>query len=122
MTRLPVPLRAMRLSAKISSVAALGIVLLFLFGEGMHPERFTSRDWVLFAFFPFGVCSGMILAWRWEGLGAGIAVASLASFYLADSLLSHHLPRGYAFVTLTAPGLMFFICWLWARSLAEKTP
>jgi hypothetical protein len=122
MTRLPIPLRALRLSAKISSILAVGIVLLFLFGEGMRPARFEARDWVLFAFFPAGVCAGMCLAWRWEGLGGGITVASLVGFYAAHRLMSSHFPGGLAFVTLAAPGFMFFICWLWARSLARKTP
>ena len=122
MTNTVVSLRALRLSAKVSSILAVGIVLLFLFGEGLNPSHLAARDWVLFAFFPAGVCLGMCLAWRWEGLGGGISVASLAGFYAAHRLMSPHFPRGFAFLTLAATGLMFFICWLWARSLARKTP
>ncbi len=86
--------RALRWSARILSILSVGIFLLFAIGEGFNPFRFTAQEAILFLFFPFGVCLGMILAWRWEGLGGGITVASLAAFYLVHRLLSPGFPRG----------------------------
>src|ERR1035441_8486509 len=89
---------ALRCSARVLSILAVGVVLLFAFGEGLNLSHFTARDLVLLVFFPIGVGLGMALAWRWEGLGGGITIASLAAFYLADRLMSSSFPRGFAFV------------------------
>jgi len=105
---------ALRWTARVWSVLALGVVLLFAFGEGLHLAAFSARELVLFLFFPVGICLGMALAWRWEGLGGGITVASLAAFYLVERLTSHSFPRGYALLVLSAPGFLFLLCW-WMR-------
>jgi hypothetical protein len=116
----PVFLRILRWSARISSLLMIGTVLMFAMGEGMHLSRFTSRELILSAFFPLGVCLGMALAWRWEGLGGGITAASLAAFYLVDRLFSGGFPRGGALIVLAAPGFVFLLCWWWARSIRAR--
>jgi hypothetical protein len=115
MTNQLVLLSALRWSARVLSILAVGVVLLFAFGEGLNLSHFTARDLVLFVFFPIGVGLGMALAWRWEGLGGGITIASLAAFYLADRLMSLSFPRGFAFVAIASPGFLFLLCWLWTR-------
>jgi hypothetical protein len=94
MTKQLVLLSALRWAARVLSILAVGVVLLFAFGEGLNLSHFTVRDLVLFVFFPIGVGLGMALAWRWEGLGGGITIASLAAFYLADRLMSSSFPKG----------------------------
>lgn len=115
MTNQLVSLRVLRWSARGLSILAVGVVLLFAFGEGLNLSHFTARELVLFLFFPIGVCLGMALAWRWEGLGGSVTVASLVAFYLAERLTSSSFPRGFAFVALAVPGFLFLLCWLWAR-------
>jgi len=119
MTNQPVSLSVLRWTARVGSILAVGVVLLFAFGEGLHLSHFTGRELVLFSFFPFGVALGMALGWRWEGLGGTVTVASLAAFYLADRLTSSSFPRGFAFVVLSAPGFLFLLCWLWTRSTTK---
>jgi hypothetical protein len=119
-TNTRVSLCALRWSARVLSILAVGVVLLFAFGEGLNLSHFTPRELVLFLFFPFGVCLGMVLAWRWEGLGGGITVASFAAFYLVHRFMSSSFPRGFAFVALAAPGFLFLLCWLWARSTTKQ--
>lgn len=115
LTNKSVSLCALRWSARASSILAIGIVLMFAFGEGLNLSRFTNRELVLFVFFPLGVCLGMVVAWRWEGLGGGITTSSLAAFYLVHRLSSSGFPRGFALAVLSAPGLLFLLCWLWTR-------
>ncbi len=115
MTEKSVSLCALRWSARVLSIIAVGIVLLFAFGEGLNLSQFTPRELLLFVFFPLGVCLGMVLAWRWEGLGGGITMASLAAFYVVNRLSSSGFPRGFAFVAFAVPGLLFLLCWLWTR-------
>ena len=120
MTNRLVALRALRWSARVLSILAVGIILLFAFGEGLNLSLFTARELVLFVFFPLGVCLGMVVAWRWEGLGGGITVASLAAFYLVHRLSSSSFPRGFAVVALAAPGFLFLLCWLWTRLTTKQ--
>ena len=121
MTDGSVSLRALRWSARVWSILAVGLVLLFAFGEGVNLSHFTARELVLFAFFPLGVCLGMAVAWWREGLGGGVTVASFAAFYLAHFLQSSHLPRGLAFAAVAAPGFLFLLSWLLARSAARQS-
>jgi hypothetical protein len=112
MTKPRPSLSVLRWSARVLSILVIGVVLLFAFGEGLNLSHFSVRELILFAFFPVGVCLGMALAWRWEGLGGGIIIASLASFYLVHRLTSSAFPRGLAFVAMAAPGFLFFLYWL----------
>ncbi|MGB8266460.1 MAG: hypothetical protein WCE44_09080 [Candidatus Velthaea sp.] len=111
-------LLALQWLARALSLAAVGVVLSFAIGGGSFSQlsRFTASELVLFAFFPLGVCLGMVVAWRWEGVGAAITIASLGAFYAAHRLLSPGFPRGFAFVALAAPGLLFLLHWLLKRS------
>ena len=120
MTNQLVLLSTLRWSARVLSILALGVVLLFAYGEGLNLSHFTARELVLFAFFPIGVGLGMALAWRWEGLGGAITIASLAAFYLADRVMSSSFPRGFAFVAIGSPGFLFLLCWLWTRSTTKQ--
>ena len=115
-----VALRSLRWSARVLSILAVGTVLLFAFVEGLDLSRFHARELVLFVFFPLGVCLGMAVAWRREGLGGCITVASLAAFYLVHRLSSPSFPRGCAFAVLSMPGFLFLLCWLWERSIARR--
>lgn len=119
-TNRSVSLCALRWSARVLSILAVGIVLLFAFGEGLNLSQFTTRELVLFAFFPLGVCLGMVVAWWREGLGGGITMACLAAFYLVNRLSSSSFPRGLAFVALAAPGFLFLVCWLWTRLTTKQ--
>ena len=91
------------------SIGVVGLVLLFAFGEGVHLSRFTERELAMFAFFPLGVCFGMVVAWRWESIGGALTVVSLAGFYLVDWLFSSSFPRGPWFFVFASPGVLFLL-------------
>ena len=100
--------------ARVWSIASVGLVLLIAVGELVYPHAAapaTFRDLVLLFFFPFGTCVGMILAWRWEGLGGGITVGSLLAFYAALRVIDGRFPRGPYFALIAAPGLLFLLSW-----------
>ena len=66
---------------------------------------------VLFVFFPIGTCAGMILGWRWEGLGGTITIGSLLAFYGALRIMDGRFPGGPFFALVAAPGLLFLFSW-----------
>lgn len=113
----------LRWTARVWSIASLGFILLMFIGsalaEGFNPAQFAFRDLVGLFFFPFGVCLGMILAWRWEGLGGAITVGSLLAFYAALGVMDGRFPRGPWFALVAAPGVFFLVCWLLSRGMRE---
>jgi hypothetical protein len=111
----------LRWMAKVWSIASIGFLLLMFIGsgleEGFNPAQFAFRDLVGLFFFPFGVGLGMIVAWRWEGLGGAITVGSLLAFCAALRVLDGRFPRGPWFALVAAPGVLFLVCWWLSRHL-----
>ena len=106
--------------ARIWSLATIGFILAFCGGEESSAQGFTGQELALFSFFPIGVCLGMVLAWRWEGLGGGVTVASLLGFYLVHRVVHGGYPMGPWFALLAAPGLLFLLSWLWTTWRARR--
>jgi len=105
--------RVVRWTARVWSIASIGLVLLFLVGEGINPT--TSTEWLGFLFFPVGICVGMVLAWWRERLGGSITIGSLLVFYVIHLATAGTLPKGWAWLAFAAPGFLFLLCWYRSR-------
>ena len=104
---LGLPLTIIELLARISSIASITYLILLFLGEALHPSEISLREWAGLLFFPIGVMVGLMVAWWKEGLGALIALGSLAVFYLVYGfLMSNHI-GGWAFVAFSSPALLF---------------
>ncbi|MCB0172521.1 MAG: hypothetical protein KDJ97_18405 [Anaerolineae bacterium] len=101
--------------ARIWGVASILFVLAFLLGEGLSPTQITPTEWIQLLLFPFSVMGGLLLAWRWEGVGGGLTLVSFVMFYLLHYVVSGNLPQGPFFGLVAAPGLLFLLCWLLSR-------
>ena len=105
--------------ARLWSIASILIILLLCVGEGIH---YTGpMQWLGFLFYPVGISVGMILAWRREGLGAGITIGCLIVFYVIHYATAGIFPRGWGWLTLAAPGFLFLLCCV-RTSHAGKSP
>ena len=106
--------------AKIWSILSLILITAIIVGEIVSPHSLppsSFRDIIGLVLFPFGVCLGMLLAWRWEGLGGIISVACFFGFYSALWLFDRRLPRGPYFALVAAPGLLFLVSYLLDRAI-----
>ena len=66
-------------------------------------------------FMPFGVVVGLILAWKWEGLGGIITLISVIGFHLFI-YLQYGNPVSRIFPFLPAiPALLFIIYWYFTK-------
>ena len=101
---------AVHWTARAWALASIGIILLL----SIHQMPSTPRDWMGFFLYPAGIVAGMVVAWWREGLGGSITVASLAAFYVLHTVTEGSLPKGWAWLVLAAPGLLFL--WSWKRS------
>lgn len=98
---------ALRWTARVWSVASVGLVLAFIVGEGFNPSG--PNEWLGVLFFPVGISVGMILAWWKEGLGGSITVGSLLAFYVVHLTTAGTLPKGWAWLAFAAPGFLFLL-------------
>lgn len=94
----------LRWLARLTSVASIGLLLQFLFGEPGMP---TLAEAVLMAFFPFGVMAGMVLGWWKELWGGLLAVGSLGIFYVLIMVQRGPIPLGPYFALFSMPGFLF---------------
>jgi hypothetical protein len=106
---------SLRWIATAGSLLSIGLILIFLIGEGFHPAQVAPKEWVGLIFFPVGVVAGMIVAWWKEGVGAGITLASLLAFYGVYGFLLGK-PLGGWFIVFAAPGFCFLLYWIMSRS------
>jgi hypothetical protein len=114
----------LRWTARLLALLIAGFVLLMAIGEGFSPAKLKSSELALAV--PFFVAwVGMVLGWRWEGLGGTLVVAGILGFYLVHFATTGfgRFPRGWFFPTLTLPGILFLACWFLRRSAsAVPTP
>ncbi len=109
----------LRWAARLASLASLGMILPFFIGERFSPLQPTARDWALFAFFPFGIYAGMLLAWWREDWGGCVTVACLLAFYAMNFADSGKLPGGPSFAIFASPCALFLLSSLLARRTCE---
>jgi len=108
--------------ARLSALAMAGLILLFAVGEGFHPTKLKAPELVLFV--PLFVAwVGLWLGWHWEGLAGTLVVVGMAGFYLAHFALTGfgRFPHGWAFPAISAPGLLFLLCWFLQRKGAGQS-
>jgi len=106
----------LRWVARIWSIASVGLLCAFLFGEGPPPVT------VKHMLFPFGVMLGLILAWWFERIGGLVAAACMLLFYVLEYLGYGRFPKGYAFILISAPSVLFLLCGsLRARQMKDAT-
>ncbi len=116
-----VPTSLIRWTARVWTVASIGLILAFIVGEGFSASQIEPREWVGLLFFPVGICAGMILAWWREGLGGSITVGSLLVFYVIHRATAGTFPKGWAWLAFAAPGLLFLLCWYRSRGRSGVT-
>jgi len=109
----------LRLFARAGSIASIGFIALIFIGEAATlrtGNALTSRDVLGLLFFPGGVLAGLILGWRWEGVGGGVTVGSLMAFYALLWAFDGRPPRGPYFILLSLPGFLFLLLALLRRN------
>lgn len=104
----------MRWSARIVSVLITALLVVFAIGEGFGPlagSNPTPRELLELSLLMIS-CTGLLVGWRWEAFGGGIAVACMLAFVI--------LVRGFplwGILAIVVPGIFFLAC----RSFAPPT-
>jgi hypothetical protein len=111
-SNLGVPLAVVELLARVGSIASITLLLMIFMGEGLHPSKISTNEWIGLIFFPIGIVIGMAIAWWKEGVGAVVTLGSLLGFYLVWGFLLRNHIGGWWFVVFAAPGFLFLLHWL----------
>ena len=104
----------LRWIARIWSISSIAFISFMVIGHivGEESGTFNSlHEVVQFLFFPSGVYIGMIIAWKWEGLGGIITIISIVAFHM----LRHSYSLDFWIDGLSTPGLLFLGCFLLSR-------
>ena len=99
-------LLALPWSARITGLMLVGMVLLFIVGEG-PPNPLNAPPSVQVEFLGMGLMlAGFLLGWRWEALGGILAVTGFAAFVVTE-LVVNGRPPGGAILFFVIPGILF---------------
>jgi hypothetical protein len=109
---LGLPLALIEFLARLTSIASITLLVMLFQAEAFNPSSIALQEWIGLVFFPTGVIVGMIVAWWKEGVGALIALGSLAAFYLVYGCLMRNHIGGWAFVAFSSPALLYLAHWL----------
>jgi len=102
-----------RIWGGLGALFLLLMVLGHLFGE--NGETPNVGEWIALFFFPFGVMVGLILAFKWEGLGGIVAIGCMIVWHVV-MLILHGDPDFVLFIDgIAAPGVLFIVYWLSTR-------
>lgn len=103
----PALTRTLQWTARGLSLLSLGMLLLFMVGEGFNPFHMQPREAALSFCFPLGLMLGLALGWWRAMLGGTLGVASVLAFYLLHLAQTGRFPGGVFFALFSLPALVF---------------
>lgn len=106
-----------RWTARIISIPLLALVVILILGDGIaNPLTASTRDNLL-GLTILIMLLGLILGWKWEGLGGLLILAGLALFAIVN--------RGLLLNIVIAPwlfaGVAYLLCW-WRQWSVRRQP
>jgi hypothetical protein len=103
----------LRWSARLTSLAVIGLIVLFAFDS---PAKPTATEILGIVLFPGLICIGFLLGWWRDMLGALVPTIGLIGIYVWSKAAVGHFPRGPWFAVFWSPALLFLAGWLLRRS------
>jgi hypothetical protein len=109
-------LTSLRWFARFWGLVLAGLVLALAVGEGFNPARLRSKELLLAV--PFFIAwMGLLLGWRWEGVGGLLVLTGIVGFCLVHFMLVRRFP-GWAFPVIAVPGALYLVSWYFRRRAA----
>jgi hypothetical protein len=96
-------------TARIASIFVILMVLVMFIGEGgFNPFKLTTTELIMMIFF-WGTVAGLAVAWRWQLTGGLISIACMMAFYAIEKIATGGFPRGWAFMVVVSPAIIFLV-------------
>lgn len=110
----------LRWLARLLSVLLVSFIMVFVIGEAhlrvMPVIRGTHGMCLVF---PFGLCLGVLLAWRWELAGSLLALVSTAIFSVSEAVQTGKRRHAMSPLLFALPAVLFLVSWAWGRTSHE---
>lgn len=90
--------------ARILGLLIVGLVVIIMIGEGINPTKLSGGEMVMSAAF-LTALTGMVVLWRWEGIGGALVIGGMLAFYALNFAASGRLPGGWVFPLCYLPGI-----------------
>lgn len=90
--------------ARILGLLIVGLVVVIMIGEGFNPTKLSGGELVMSAAF-LTALTGMVVLWRWEGIGGALVIGGMLAFYGLNFAASGRLPGGWVFPLCYLPGI-----------------
>jgi hypothetical protein len=105
----------LRWTARVLGSLLLVLIAAFAIGEGVpNPLHGSIAENLLTAAF-LTMILGQIVAWKWEGIGGLLIVASFTFF----AIVNHGIPINVVFGPWLLTGLLYLACWALTRRKAR---
>jgi len=110
-----------RWSARILSGVLAGVVLFGVgrhaFGDGDLPNPFTQSPSVAFEVMGLFVSwIGLIVAWKWEAIGAALIIIGMLVFHIIEGKLW----LGQIYIVFEVAGILYLLSWQLRRVCSRK--
>ena len=109
-------MKVIRWTARILSVLILAFYALSFLGEGL-PSNLPAHDVDIFILWGI-VMLGLIIAWKWEGIG-GLVIILVS---VVQNVIDPVFLSMWAFWIAPFTGVLFLIYWVKSRRKTEPTP
>jgi hypothetical protein len=115
----PRSVTVLRWIARVWSLFIVAIILLIaLTPDPYAVEPIPLADWLLLSFFAVAA-AGLLIAWRWEALGATVTVASVVVQNVGFGIVHGFSPAlerlVVAGLSFLVPAALFLLCWALSR-------
>lgn len=104
---------ALKFVARFWSVLSIGLMLLFVFGEGLRLFELSAKEWVAFLLFPVGLAAGLVISWKKEIPGSILSILSVLLFTVLINV-------NWFVLGLLSPALVFLLHGILTRRGGEK--
>ncbi len=95
--------------ARISSIVSIAAILYLFYDDALKIIIRERQQIVLFLFFPVGAVAGMLISWKWEGLGGLLTLTCCFAFFVLFGQQYGFYPPGKEHLFLSSPGVFFVI-------------
>jgi hypothetical protein len=112
-----ITLKILLWTARILGTIALAFLLFMSFGEIMNTKKteinlISNLDKLSLLFFPISTIVGLVLAYKWKGLGGIIIVGGMICLHIVRSDIASNL----LISAFAIPGLLYIIYSVWFKS------
>lgn len=101
--------KAIKTVARFWSILSIALIMMFVLREGLKFFDLTAKEFIGFLFFPIGLITGFLIAWKNELAGSLLSLISILIFTLL-------MNANWFVVSFALPALLFFIHFMFFTS------